>query len=99
MSIDTRPNRPNKESSHAPETRDHSEHGRRKPGDSRFAVGSSGGYPTNHALYHETQKNFFETEAESFRDDDTPQGPDSEILADIFPSPEAGADGEGISSR
>lgn len=45
MSIDTRQNRPNGESSHAPEERNYSEHGRRKPGDARFASGSAAGYP------------------------------------------------------
>jgi hypothetical protein len=79
MSIDTRLNRPNGESSHAPEERNHSEHGRRKPGDSRFAVGSSAGYPYKSPYYSPPEK---DRDAPSFAG----PGADTSILAEIFPA-------------
>lgn len=94
MSIDTRQNRPNKESEHGAETRDYSQHGGRYPGDSRFAVGSSGGYPT-FSPYYEAAPEDGENLVLELEPEAPPEGPDSTILADVFPSPEAGPDGEG----
>lgn len=92
MSIDTRQNRPNKESEHGAETRDYSQHGGRYPGDSRFAVGGSGGYPPFSPYYEAPEEG--DQVAFDF-EPDAPDGPDSSILADIFPSPDASTDGEG----
>lgn len=91
MSIDTRQNRPNGESSHAPEERNYSEHGRRKPGDSRFASGSGQGYPYNSPYYAPPEEGDDEG---AFVDSDGSIFTDSEIAEALNPEGvETGADG------